>query len=578
MSLRMQLLSLQVVIVLVLVCATAAVASAVQEHQLRQAYLERMTGVAQSVARLPAIREAFDDPDPAAAIQPIAELIREASDVTYVVVTNEEGIRYSHPNPDRVGEMVSTDPSVPLSGQIWTGTQTGTLGTSWRVKVPIYGEADDDAAPAPVIGTASVGILESELRADWRDGLVWLFVAVGGATVVGVVAAAWVTRLVRRRIFRLEPEEIAALLETRDAMLHGITEGVVGLDRSGRVVVANDEALRLLGRDRAAVVGAEARDVLDPQLVALAEAVTPDPAEAEDDSAPGGELVLAGERVLLAHAGPATVDGRDVGTVLVLRDRTELHALLRDLDGARGLTDALRAQSHEFANTLHVVSGLLELGQVDEAVSFVARVGHGGLLTASGVAPGVHSPEVAALLLVKATTSRERGVALEVDAASVLPGPAGPAEEAWHGDVLTVLGNLVDNAVDACGPGGRVRVLVTATVRAVDVVVDDDGPGVPAEIRSAVFEPGFSTKHDGDRRASGRGIGLALVQRVAARRGGSVRIGTSPFGGARLEVRLPRTPVASARAGRPPRPDGATAPAPAAAHPGPTPLERTETR
>jgi two-component system CitB family sensor kinase len=546
-SLRVQLLSLQVVIVLVLVGATAAVASAVQEHQLRQAYLERMTGVAQSVARLPAIHDAFDDPDPAAVIQPIAELIREASDVTYVVVTNDEGIRYSHPNPDRVGEMVSTDPSVPLSGEIWTGTQTGTLGRSWRVKVPIYGEADD-ASPAPVIGTASVGILESELRADWREGLAWMFPAVGGAVVVGVVAAGWVTRVVRRRIFRLEPEEIAALLETRDAMLHGITEGVVGLDLRGRVVVVNDEALRLLGLDRAAVVGVEARDVLDPQLVALAEAVAPDAQGPADGTPAAGELVLAGERVLLAHAGRATVDGRDVGTVLVLRDRTELHTLLRDLDGARGLTDALRAQSHEFANTLHVVSGLLELGHVDEAVSFVARVGNGGLLTASGVAPGVQSPEVAALLLVKATTSRERGVAFEVDAGSRLPGPSGPVEEAWHGDVLTVLGNLIDNAVDASGPGGRVRVLVTGTANAVRVVVDDDGPGVPADARSVMFEPGFSTKHDGERRTHGRGIGLALVQRVAARRGGAVRIATSPLGGARFEVRLLRTPVDPARA------------------------------
>jgi two-component system CitB family sensor kinase len=541
-SLRVQLVSLQAVIVLMLVCATAAVASAVQENQLRQAYLERMTGVAQSVARLPAIRDAFDDPDPAAAIQPIAELIREASDVTYVVVTNDEGLRYSHPNPDRVGEMVSTDPSVPLSGEVWTGTQTGTLGTSWRVKVPIYGEADD-GAPASVIGTASVGILESELRADWRDGLAWMFPAVGGAVVVGVVAAGWVTRVVRRRIFRLEPEEIAALLETRDAMLHGITEGVVGLDPRGRVVVVNDEALRLLGLDRAAVEGAVARDVLDPQLVALAEAVTPDAEGSHGGTPPGGELVLAGERVLLAHAGPATVDGRDVGTVLVLRDRTELHTLLRDLDGARGLTDALRAQSHEFANTLHVVSGLLELGHVEEAGSFVARVGHGGLLTASGVAPGVHSPEVAALLLVKATTSRERGVVLEVDAGSALPLPSGPVEEAWHGDVLTVLGNLVDNAVDASGTGGRVRVLVTASAGTVRVVVDDDGPGVPAEVRSVMFEAGFSTKHDGEGRTHGRGIGLALVQRVAARRGGGVTVGASPLGGARFEVRLPRTPA-----------------------------------
>jgi two-component system CitB family sensor kinase len=110
------------------------------------------------VAKLPSIVEAFDDPDPSATIQPIADLIAQSTGVTYVVVTDERGIRYSHPNPDMIGQPVSTDPSVPLSGQIYVGTQTGTLGESWRVKVPIYSPA------GAIIGTASVG--HPRVRAD----------------------------------------------------------------------------------------------------------------------------------------------------------------------------------------------------------------------------------------------------------------------------------------------------------------------------------------------------------------------------------------------------------------------------
>ncbi|MCB7135116.1 ATP-binding protein [Cellulosimicrobium marinum] len=541
-SLRVQLLVLQVAIVLLVVAATGAVASTLQQRQLRDAYLDRMTAVALSVARLPAIIDAFDDPDPAATIQPIAEVIREASDVTYVVVTDDAGVRYSHPEPARIGEQVSTDPSVPLSGEVWTGTQTGTLGESWRVKVPVFGPDGD------VVGTASVGILESDLAEDLADDLGWLLAALSVAAALGVVCAAVVTRVVRRRIFRLEPEEIASLLETRDAMLHGISEGVVALDREGGVVLVNDEAQRLLGLVPADAVGRPARDVLDPQLLALVPDLTaadPSAAGPSADGGPGtvapddgGVLVLAGERVLLARADRARVDGRAVGTVLVLRDHTELHALLRDLDGARGLTDALRAQSHEFANKLHVVSGLLELGQPDEAVAFIERAGHGGLLTASGVAPGVHSPEVGALLLVKATTTRERGTRLDVAPATHLAAPSGPDGAALHGDVLTVLGNLLDNAVDATGPGGCVRVLVTDRDRpdgSVHVVVEDDGPGIPARHRSSVLSAGWTTKAD----PQGRGIGLALVHRVVERRGGDVTVTTSDLGGARLAVRLP---------------------------------------
>ncbi|MBE1875824.1 Spo0B domain-containing protein [Myceligenerans sp. TRM 65318] len=420
MTLRAQLLVLQVVIVLAVVCVTGVVASALQERQLREAYVDQMTGVAQSVAHLPAIRDAFDDEDPSATIQPIAEVIREASGVTYLVVTDDQGVRYSHPNPERIGERVSTDPSVPLSGEVWTGTQTGTLGTSWRVKVPVFGDAADDASPAPVIGTASVGILESELRADLTEDRFWLLAALAGAVVVGVLCAAWVTRLVRRRIYQLEPEDIATLLETR------------------------------------------------------------------------------------------------------------------------GLTDALRSQSHEFANTLHVISGLLELGRTDDAIAFIERSGHGGLLTASTVAPDVRSPELAALLLVKTITAREHGVTLDVDEASALDAPGGPEASSLHTDVLVVLGNLIDNAVDATGPEGRVRVLVHDDGPVLRLQVDDDGPGVPEQLRHQVFKAGFSTKVTGDGE-HGRGIGLALVRRVVDRRGGEVVIGSGGLGGARVTVELPVT-------------------------------------
>lgn len=418
MTLRAQLLMLQVVIVLVLVCTTGFVASTLQERQLRDAYIDRMTGVAQSVARLPAILDAYDDEDPSATIQPIAEVIREASEVTYVVVTDENGVRYSHPDPEQIGRRVSTDPSVPLSGHVWTGTQTGTLGTSWRVKVPVFGHAADDAAPAPVIGTASVGILESELRADLTDDRGWLLGALAVAAAVGVLCAAWVTRLVRRRIYLLEPEDIAGLLETR------------------------------------------------------------------------------------------------------------------------GLTDALRSQSHEFANTVHVISGLLELGRTEEAVAFIERSGYGGLLTSSAVAPGVRSPELAALLLVKAITARERGVVLDVDDASALDPPATPEASSLHTDALVVLGNLIDNAVDAVGPEGRVRVLLQVDGTLLRLRVDDDGPGIPANLHHQVFKAGFSTKVLGDREHS-RGIGLALVRRVVDRRDGEVVIETGDLGGARITVELP---------------------------------------
>ncbi|WP_400993348.1 ATP-binding protein [Agromyces sp. GXQ0307] len=521
MTLGMQLLLLQVAIVLTTVVGTGVTAMLIQERQLREGYQDRMIAVAQSVAGLPVILGAFDDPDPSATIQPVAEVIRNASDVTYVVVANEDGIRYSHPNPDRIGERVSTDPAIPLSGEVYVGTQTGTLGESWRVKVPIF-DADGD-----VMGQVSVGILESELRADFLGGLGGLLGALAVAALVGVVGSAWIGRVIRRRIYGLEPDEIRAMLETREAMLHGIREGIVAVDDRGRIVLVNDAAARLLDVEAPErMLGMPVEEVLDRDLASFI-------ASGEDREAP----VLSGERVLLVHGDRVRVEGREIGSIAILRDRTELETTLRELEGAQGLAEGLRAQSHEFSNKLHVVSGLLELGHVDAAIAFIQRVGSGGPLSTLGEHDGIADVETAALVLAKRSRAGELGLGLDVDAASHLDATDDARERT---DLATVIGNLVDNAIEACVLGGRIELSVRDDIEpgAVVVRVDDDGPGVPPDRRAAIFEPDVSGKAPAPGKAR-RGIGLTIVQRVAARAGGGVDVETSPAGGARFVVRLP---------------------------------------
>jgi two-component system CitB family sensor kinase len=523
MTLGMQLLLLQVAIVLTTVVGTGVTAVLIQEQQLRAAYQDRMVAVAQSVAGLPVILDAFDDDDPSETIQPFAEVIRKASDVTYVVVSDEYGIRYSHPNPDRIGERVSTDPAIPLSGQVYVGTQTGTLGESWRVKVPIFGDDGD------VIGQVSVGILESELRAEFLGGLGGLLGALAAAALIGVVGSAWIGRVIRRRIYGLEPDEIRAMLETREAMLHGIREGLVAVDERGRIVLMNDAAARLLEVDEPErVLGLPVERVLDRELARFI-------GSGEDRETP----VLSGERVLLVHGDRVRVDGREIGSIAILRDRTELETMLRELEGAQGLAEGLRAQSHEFSNKLHVVSGLLELGHVDAAIAFIQRVGSGGPLSTLDEHDGIADVETAALVLAKRSRAQELGLSLEIAPDSHL---GAVTDAAQRTDLVTVVGNLLDNAIEACTLGGRIDLSIRDDdeVGMLVVRVDDDGPGVPPDRRAAVFEPDVSGKAPTSGKPR-RGIGLAIVQRVATRRGGEAAVEDSPAGGARFVVRLPWT-------------------------------------
>ncbi|MEJ1088540.1 PAS domain-containing protein [Microbacterium sp. Mu-80] len=316
MPLRVQLILLQALIVAVVTLTAGVTAGVIQAHTVRDAYEDRMLAVAQSIASMPVIRAAFDDPDPAESIQPLAETIRKASDLTYVVIANHDGIRYSHPNPGRIGERVSTDPSIPLSGEIYMGTQTGTLGPSWRVKVPIFDGTE-------VIGTVSVGILESQGDSEFVGNLFWIIGAMLVAVVLGVFGSAWVTAVIRRRIHSLEPHEITALVRNQETTMHGLSEGVITVDAQGTITLVNDAAARLLGATTTDLAGASAADVLDDELLAVLR-----------DGEDAGRPVIVGDKVLVARSTGAGVDADAVDATLLLRDQTEMHDVVRRVEAA----------------------------------------------------------------------------------------------------------------------------------------------------------------------------------------------------------------------------------------------------
>ncbi len=513
--LSVQLLAMQVAIVLATLLAAGFLAAHVQSEQIRSTYAGRVLTIARSLAALPAVEAAYSSSDPSATLQPLAEQVRASAGAEFVVFTDARGIRYSHPDPAEIGHRVSTDPSIALEGGEFVGTETGTLGRSLRAKVPVRD------ARGGVIGVVSVGVLESRLSADQAHVVPRLVAWLTAAALVGVLGAVVVTRLVRRRIFGLEPEEIVELLQAREAMLHGVREGVVAVDSRGRVVLVNDEAVRLLDLPDDAT-GRPARDVLAVDLLPLT--------VAGEDRA--DELVLAGERLLVVNSTTARVGDREVGRIMTLRDRTELFDALRALDGQRDITDALRAQAHEFSNNLHVVSGLIDLGRPGEAVDFIERVGGGTGATYGASLREVEDPAVAAVLVTKTAMARERGVAFHLEDETEVADGAG-------NDVVTIIGNLVDNAVDATGPGGSVTVLVrSGTDGSVEIRVRDDGPGIPLELRERIFDTGVTTKSPTDDH-HGRGIGLALVSRIVRRRSGRIDVTDAEAGGTVFAVTLP---------------------------------------
>ncbi|MFH8579771.1 sensor histidine kinase [Streptomyces zaomyceticus] len=447
-------------------------------------------------------------------VQTEAERIRTSTGAEYIVVMDTRGVRWSHPDPAQIGRRVSTDPTDVLAGREVMEIDSGTLGRSARGKMPLR-DAD-----GRIVGAVSVGIEYDSVRDRLLAAIPGLLAYAGGALAAGALAAYLISRRLQRQTHDLAFSDISALLAEREAMLHGIREGVVALDRNGSVRLMNDEAQRLLG------VGPEAAG--RPLDEVLGDGRTTDVLAGR---VTGDDLVtVRGHRVLIANRMP-TDDG---GAVATLRDRTELERLGRELDSTRGLIDALRAQDHEHANRMHTLLGLLELEMHEEAVDFVTEVVGVHRATAEQVTEKVHDPLLAALLVGKATVAAERGVSLRITPDSLLPDRLVDPRE-----LVTVVGNLVDNALDAAAgtPGARIDVSLRAEGRTVVLRVADSGPGVPEERRELIFAEGWSTKALPSH--GKRGLGLALVRRLAERRGGTARVAGGPDGGAEFAVVLP---------------------------------------
>lgn len=523
-SVAQQILVLQALILLVVVVAAGALAYVdARQDQLDTARL-RSLDVARAVADSPAVLDALRTDDPAAGIQPYAERVRRDTRTDFVVVMSLDRTRYSHPDPARIGEEFIGDLGSAPQGRAFTQEYTGTLGRSMRAVVPVRDGAD-------VVALVSVGITLEKIDRQLERRLLPIGIAAVVLLGVGGVGAWLISRRLRRQTHGLGADEITRMYEYYDSVLHAVREGLLLLDVDGRVQLVNDEAVRLLGSrpERGTPVDGLG---LPAELGTALRA----------GSAGADELHLVGERVLVVSQAGATWEGRRVGSVVTLRDHTELQAVTGELDAVRGLTDTLRAQNHEAANRLHTVVSLLELGRHDDAVQFVtAELETAQLLTDRLVGAG-EEPVVAAVLLGKSAQAAERGIDLEIDRDGAVTGL--PVEGR---DLVTLLGNLLDNAFDAVAEAAerRVRVRVDASDTRLRIVVEDSGPGVPAEHATRVFERGWSTKRDDAR--TGRGLGLALVGQVARRYGGQVGVDTSDLGGARFTVMVGGTGREDAR-------------------------------
>jgi two-component system, CitB family, sensor kinase len=529
-SIAGQLLALQLGVIAVVLVGVGAVTLAQAQIDFRHTEGGRVLSAAENLAARTLVREALVAPVPQVRrdrAAPNADAVQTLSGLSFVMLVDADGIVLADTeDPARIGEPLSLAGSPADRRRAWVGDRIDDGPRAVVAQVPVVGQG---AQAGRVIGTAVVGQEYPTLTESLLSAVPNLLTYLGLSAAFGIAGSLLVARRVKQQTLGLEPLEIRGLAEHREAMLTGIKEGVLALDPQDRVALVNAEAHRMLRLPSDCVgrslteLGVEARllDVLTGR--------------------DGGRdaVVFVGDRILTLNRMPVSVRGVQAGSVTTMRDLTELRQLHQELGITRQTTEALRAQAHEFANRLHTISGLLELGEHDEVLRYVKRLGSATQELTSTVTSRIGDPALAALLIAKASVAAERGVRLRLAPSTAV----GVLDDALSEDLSTVVGNLVDNALDAVGPlgGGEVVVEVVEEADAVGIEVRDSGPGVAPELVEEVFRSGFTTKA-----ANGgpRGFGLALTWTICTRRGGSVSVHNTD--GAVFSARLP---VAVAAAG-----------------------------
>jgi sensor histidine kinase regulating citrate/malate metabolism len=532
-----QMLVLQLAIVVVVLLAVAAVSLAQSEATFNRVEGRRVSALAEQLAAHPLVRSRLVRPAPEEALAPLVHSTLVQSSVTSVTVAGADGRVVSSTNPTVVGDRLPLGRGV-AAGRGWSGSLTWDGSHELVAQVPVLGTTK--GAIGRRLGTVMIGEASPTVWQRLSGASSYLLAYLGIASALGVVGSWLLARRVKRQTLGLEPREITGLAEHREAMLYGIAEGVVALDPQDRVTLVNDVGRRLLDLP-ADCVGRDLADLgIDGRLRDVLTGARGDGRAAHD------EVVVRHGTVLVLNRMTVTKDGRLLGSVTTLRDRTELARLEREIGSFRSTSELLRAQAHEFANQLHTISGLIQIGEQEEVVGYIRALNQRRNSLDLTVGRRVHDTAVAALLMAKASQAAERKVTLHVSDDTSL----GRLAHEDAADVATVIGNLVDNAIDAAvagepvGDGAWVEVELRQDTAGVEIVVRDSGPGVAPELAHEVFVHGFTTKAAEE---GGRGIGLALTRLVCERRGGEITV-TNTSEGAKFTARMSLSRSAEAAA------------------------------
>ena len=486
------------------------------EH-LESSIGEKALNIAKTVAKIPRIRMALELGDPQHKVQELTELIRKDTGAAFVVVGDIAGIRLSHPNPSNIGKkFVGGDfEAAALEGMAYTSTSTGTLGRSLRGFAPVRSQN------GLISGFVSVGYLESNivvtvLHAQIRVGT-YIFMML----FIGLIGASLIATYIKRVTLNMEPAEIATLHEEHELFLNSVREGIIALNGKGVIRFANKEAERLI----------EAQPPFKGQHInnILPEAEIMEQMQ-KNVITRNREVMVKGESMIF-NMHTVVIKEKPLGLVTSFRRKDAIDHLSRELSVVNQCSDLLRVQSHEYFNKLHTIGGLLQIEEYDEAKALILKESYLFHDLMKYLDEKLKCPLINGMLIGKFNKASELKCTLKIDFNSGwLTTPEFPEH------LVTVLGNIIDNAIEAVLSSQVTKPLIFITFYETETdlkaKIEDNGPGITADLN--IFDKGITTK------AEGRGIGLYNVLKALTVMQGKISYTRSTLGGALFMIEIPK--------------------------------------
>jgi sensor histidine kinase regulating citrate/malate metabolism len=459
--------------------------------------------VAQVVSKIPEIYLNIGLEGGMNIIQPLVEEIRSNTNTSYIVIMGMDGIRYSYPVSEKLGEPFEGRDQLKAleNGESYISQSQSAMGPSIRAFAPVYRGHRQ-------VGAVAVGMLMEDINNRINETLLAVNIVLIFGGFIGIIGSVFLANNVKKSIYNLEPSEIAKLIQDRNAILNSVREAIVAVDKDNKITFFNKVAKNIIGVEG----DLKGRDILE---------IIPNsklPRVIESGEAEFNKEQLINNTAILTNRVPIKIDDDVVGAVASFNKKNVVQKLAEELTGVKKFYEALRSQNHEFINKLHTILGLIQIEEYDAAERLISNVTYNKQELTSFVIKNIKVDEIAGLLLGKYDRASELKIDFEIDRESYL----GKIESAFIKDsLITIIGNLVENAMesfDSSQQDKKIELGIFDKDEKIKIFIEDNGCGIPDDIKDKIFERGFSTKEDSS------GIGLDLIKDKIDFLGGNIEL------------------------------------------------------